>query len=143
MFVQMSSKGSLNKRSRYTTRSSSCSTLDVEPVQFDNTRFIGPLQQARVYELVKRKIWSEKIFTLNPQGDYRDIMESLNNWRWDTLLTPPTELNFDLVREFYANTLREEGIRYTFCSFVRGRTVSFTRDVINQYLGNPHTFQPV
>ncbi|KAL5063787.1 hypothetical protein RYX36_025524, partial [Vicia faba] len=72
---------------------------------------------------------------------YRYFMENLEKRKWETLLTPPTELNYDLVHEFYANALPIEGVCYTFCSFVRGRAMSFARDEISQYFGNPLTLQ--
>ncbi|KAL5059909.1 hypothetical protein RYX36_031513 [Vicia faba] len=137
----MSSRIGLNKRSRTSVGLTSGTRPSAKLVEFDNNRFIGPLQQARFAELVKRQIWVKKIFSLNPQGDYRDIMQMLESRGRDRLLTPPTKLNFELVKEFYANVLPLEGIYYTFCTFVRGRVVSYTRDAINQYLGNSLTLQ--
>ncbi|KAL5102460.1 hypothetical protein RYX36_006787 [Vicia faba] len=110
-------------------------------VEFDNTRFIGPLQQGYFDDLVQRQIWTEKIFTLNPQGDYGEFMEKTDKQKWDPLLNPPTELNFDLVDEFYANMLPIDDVRYTFCTFVQGRAISLTRDAINQYLGTLSLFK--
>ncbi|KAL5073863.1 hypothetical protein RYX36_012847, partial [Vicia faba] len=43
------------------------------------------------------------IFTLNPRGAYRYFMEDMEKRKWGVLLTPPTELNFNIIREFYAN----------------------------------------
>ncbi|KAL5102056.1 hypothetical protein RYX36_006383 [Vicia faba] len=74
----MSSRSGLNKRSRTSAGSSSGTRPSVVPMEFDNM-LMGPLQQARFSELVKRKILAEKIFTLNLHGDYRDIMQNLEN----------------------------------------------------------------
>ncbi|KAL5101722.1 hypothetical protein RYX36_006049 [Vicia faba] len=48
-----------------------------------------------------------------------------------------------MIHELYVNALPIEGVRYTFCFFVRGTAVSFARDAISQYLGNPLTLQRV
>ncbi|KAL5077209.1 hypothetical protein RYX36_016193, partial [Vicia faba] len=53
--------------------------------------------QARFYSLAERKIWPEKIFTLNPQGDYWYFVDDMEKRKWGVLLTPPTELNFDII----------------------------------------------
>lgn len=55
-------------------------------------------------------------------------------------MTPPTNLNYKIVWEFYANALIIEGVNYSFTTMVRGRQVYFSRDAINEYLGNPLTF---
>ncbi|KAL5052725.1 hypothetical protein RYX36_033407, partial [Vicia faba] len=67
-----------SKHSRYAARSSSHSrqSVEVEHVDFDNTLFTGHVQQAQFYILVERQIWPDKIFTLNPQGDYRCDMNT-------------------------------------------------------------------
>ncbi|KAL5098199.1 hypothetical protein RYX36_002526 [Vicia faba] len=126
----MSSRANQCKRSRYAAGSSSHSrqTAEAEHVEFDNTLFIGPLQQARFYSLAERQIWPEKIFTLNPQGDYQYFMDDMEKRKWGVLLTPPTQLNFDIIQEFYANTISIEDVRYSYCSFVRRRVVSFDRN---------------
>ncbi|KAL5098482.1 hypothetical protein RYX36_002809, partial [Vicia faba] len=51
----------------------------------------------------ERQFWPEKIFMLNPQGAYRYFVEDMEKRKWGLLLTPPTKMNFDIVREFYAN----------------------------------------
>ncbi|KAL5062235.1 hypothetical protein RYX36_023972 [Vicia faba] len=75
----MSSQVNQGKKSNIAAGSSSCSqqSAEAERVEFDNTRFIGPLQRARFDNLVERQIWTKNIFTLNPQGDYRYFMENL------------------------------------------------------------------
>ncbi|KAL5065588.1 hypothetical protein RYX36_027325, partial [Vicia faba] len=77
-----------------------------------------PLQQAQFYSLVERQIWPEKIFTLNPQGDYRYFVDDIEKRKLGVLLTPSTELNFDIIQEFYANAMSIEDVRYSYCSFV-------------------------
>ncbi|KAL5075415.1 hypothetical protein RYX36_014399 [Vicia faba] len=78
----MNSRGNQGKRSCYAAGSSSQSrqNAEAEHLEFDNTRFIGPLQHARLYILVERQIWPEKIFTLNPQGDYCETLSLTPNY---------------------------------------------------------------
>lgn len=52
-----------------------------------------------------------------------------------------TQINHDIVREFYANAMPMEGTRYTFKSYVRG-VVYFTWDAISSYIGDPLHFPP-
>ncbi|KAL5067888.1 hypothetical protein RYX36_018775 [Vicia faba] len=139
----MSFRGNQGKRSCYAARSSSHSRQsdEAEHVEFDNTRFIGPTQQAQFYRLAERQIWPEKIFTLNPQGDYRYFVDDIEKRKWGVLLTPPTELNFDIIREFYANVMPIKDVRYSYCLFVRGRVVSFDGNPVSQYLNYPLTLQ--
>ncbi|KAL5057602.1 hypothetical protein RYX36_029206 [Vicia faba] len=131
----LSSKERQGKHSHYVAGSSSRSqqSAKAEHVEFDNTRFIKPLHQAR--------FWSENIFTLNPQGAYRYFVEDMEKRKWGVLLTPPNELNFDIVQEFYANAMPIEDACYSYCSFVRGRVVSFDRNAVSQYLDHPLTLQ--
>ncbi|KAL5058457.1 hypothetical protein RYX36_030061, partial [Vicia faba] len=72
-------------------------SAEAEHVEFDNTRFTGPLHQAHFNNLDERQIWPENIFTLNPQGDYKYFVKDMEKRKWDVLLTPPTELNFDVI----------------------------------------------
>ncbi|KAL5101960.1 hypothetical protein RYX36_006287 [Vicia faba] len=123
----MSYRANQSKLSHYAVGSSSHSrqSAEAEHVEFEHIRFIGPLQQARFYSLAERQIWLEKIFTLNPQGDYRYFMDDMEKRKWGVLLTPPTELNFDIIQDFYANAMSIEYICYSYCSFAWGRAVSF------------------
>ncbi|KAL5100519.1 hypothetical protein RYX36_004846 [Vicia faba] len=139
----MSFRANQGKRSRYAAGSSSHSrqSAEAEHVEFENTPFIGPLQQARFYSSVEHQIWPEMIFTLNPQGDYRYFMDDTEKRKWGVLLNPPTELNFDIIREFYANAILIEDVCYSYCSFMRGRVISFDRNSVSQYLNHPLTLQ--
>ncbi|KAL5068297.1 hypothetical protein RYX36_019184 [Vicia faba] len=59
----MSSRENQSKPSRYAVGSSSHSrqSAEAEHVEFDNTLFIGPLQQAQFYSLVERQVISNEI----------------------------------------------------------------------------------
>ncbi|KAL5069226.1 hypothetical protein RYX36_020113 [Vicia faba] len=139
----MSSRANQSKCSCYAAGSSSHSrqSAEAEHVEFDSTHFIGPLKQAQLYSLVERQVWPEKIFTLNSQGDYRYFVDDMEKRKWGVLLTLLTELNFDIIRDFYANAMSIEDVRYSYCSFVRRRVVSFDRTSVSQYLNHPLTPQ--
>ncbi|KAL5095778.1 hypothetical protein RYX36_000105 [Vicia faba] len=139
----MSSRANQSKCSRYAVGSSSHSrqSAEAEHVEFDNTRFTGPFHQARFYSLAEQQVWPEKIFTLNPQEDYRYFVDDIEKRKWGVLLTPLTEMNFDIVREFYANAIPIEDVCYSYYSVVWGRAVSFDRNLVSQYLGHPLTLQ--
>ncbi|KAI5398625.1 hypothetical protein KIW84_064117 [Lathyrus oleraceus] len=87
--------------------------------------------------MANRKIWDEKRFEINRQGDHRNIVIQMGNKNWCVLINPPKNLNHDMVREFYANALSSEGNPFTFTTMIRGRTIHFNMDVINEYLENP------
>ncbi|KAL5071874.1 hypothetical protein RYX36_022761 [Vicia faba] len=141
--IKMSSRANQGKCSRYAAGSSSHSrqSAETEHLEFNNTHFIGPLQEARYYSLDERQIWPEKIFTLNPQGDYQYFVDDMEKIKWGVLLNPPTDINFDIIREFYANSIPIEDVWYSYCSFIRGRAVSFDRNLVSQYLNRPLTLQ--
>jgi hypothetical protein len=104
---------------------------------YDATRFLGRDQQARFHDLEKRKIWAEKKFLIGHNGEYRHIAGIIDHRRWDTLLNPPATINYDVVREFYANAMPRDHEPLSFTTMVRGREVHFDRDSLNTYLGNP------
>lgn len=53
------------------------------------------------------------------------------------MVNPPTRLKYEIIREFYANALPIEGLKYPFTTMVQGRIISFDRNAINEYLGSP------
>ncbi|KAL5097300.1 hypothetical protein RYX36_001627, partial [Vicia faba] len=142
---QISSRGNQGKRSYYAASSSSQSRQSAEArhLEFDKTRFIGPRWQDRFYSLAECQIWPEMIFTLNPQGDYRYFMNDMERRKWGVLLTPPTKINFEIIREFYANAIPIKYVHYSYFSFVQGRAVSFDMNSVSHYLNNPLNLQRV
>ncbi|AES78770.2 hypothetical protein MTR_7g045330 [Medicago truncatula] len=72
---------------------------------FNQERFKSRYHQDRYRDLLKRSMWPEKVFNINPQGPYQDLLKLLTDQGWGRLLQPITELNAELVREFYANAL--------------------------------------
>ncbi|AES69465.1 hypothetical protein MTR_3g030280 [Medicago truncatula] len=104
---------------------------------FDRERFKSRYHQDRYKELLKQSMWLEKVFNINPQGPYQDLLKVLTDQGWGRLLQPITAINAELVREFYANALPENLTDpFVYETFVRGRTIRFDREAINIYLGN-------
>lgn len=93
---------------------------------YDHERFKSRYHQDRYRELLKLSMWPEKVFNINPHGDYKDFLKLLLDQGWERLLQPLTDINAELVREFYANALLENLTDpFTFETFVRGRTIRF------------------
>ncbi|MCI32151.1 hypothetical protein A2U01_0053363, partial [Trifolium medium] len=107
---------------------------------FDAERFLGPVQLERYQALQNRKLWPEKKFDIIPDGEYRSFVEAIDYHKWGKLLDPPHPINDDFVREFYTNATQLDPTEpFSFTTMVRGRTIHFDRDAINDYLGNPYT----
>lgn len=81
--------------------------------------------------MANRKIWAEKRFEINRQGDHRNIVIQMGNKNWCVLINPPKNLNHDMVREFYANALPSEGNPFTFTTMIKGRTIHFNMDMLS------------
>jgi hypothetical protein len=67
--------------------------------------------------------------------------------KWDKLLTPETEINTDLVREFYCNAVPDASPAtidetFSWTSYVRGKQIPFDRDSINAFLDNACVLEP-
>ncbi|KEH17142.1 hypothetical protein MTR_0039s0050 [Medicago truncatula] len=84
-------------------------------------------------------MWCERVFNISPEGPFKDLAKLLLDQGWGRLLSPLTDINVELVCEFYANALLENPHTgpVTFETFVRGQTIRFECDTFNTYLGNP------
>jgi len=88
-------------------------------------------------------MWPERAFNINPEGAFREIAQLFLDQGWSRLLNSITNLNAELVHEFYANALpKNPHIElFPYETFVRGRVIRFDRDAFKQYLGNPFPLQ--
>ncbi|WJX86516.1 hypothetical protein P8452_68817 [Trifolium repens] len=110
-----SAKKTGDKKRKTTTGQSSRSG------SFNSGRFRGAAQYARYLELEKSAITLERIFDISSTGNFEKFTEIIDERRWDKLINPPTRLNYDLVREFYANAIpTEEDQDVSFITWVRG-----------------------
>ncbi|MCH94046.1 hypothetical protein A2U01_0015001, partial [Trifolium medium] len=124
-------KSTASDKKRKTEASTSQSSV------FDTTKFIGPELAQRFKDLEKRTVWPEKIFDINDTGIFGRFVEIIESRHWGKLINPPKKINFELVKEFYANARPNGNERVSFVSMVRGREIRYDRDTINDYLGRP------
>lgn len=92
----------------------------------------------------KYKVWPEKVFDIHPDGHHHDLLRMFRNRKWTTLLSPYTKINIGLLKEFYANVVTDASHTtmadsFSFTTTVRGKTIRFNRDAINDFLGKPFT----
>src|SRR3954469_3881510 len=85
--LKMTSRQSRSKRGRFPGSSSGQAPV-LEAPQFDSNRFLSAEHQECFGRLRGRKFFSEKIFDLKPNGEFRQFVENMHNRRWDVLLQP-------------------------------------------------------
>jgi len=112
----------------------------------DRTRFTSNKHYDRFLKLTKGT-WHDKVFRVDPSGPYDYLLQMFTDRKWDKLLSPPTLIDPNIVKEFYANAMpvcdqRDMDAQFSHTTFVRGKTIVFDRDTINDYLGNPLTLPP-
>lgn len=112
----------------------------------DRNRFSSNKTYDRYLKLIKGT-WHDKVIRINPVGPFAHLLQMLTDRKWDTLLSPTTMIDPDIVREFYANAMpdcekRDMDTQFSYTTFVRGKAIHFDRDAINTYLGNPLTLPP-
>lgn len=101
-------------------------------------RFTSDEHEERFQKLIKMTIQPERFIRLSPGGTYRKLVSNFERRKWNKICELEPEINYDIVREFYANALQlEEGVAFHYQTRVRGKIISFNRDAINAYLGNP------
>jgi hypothetical protein len=86
--------GSTSKKQKAVTSSSQGSQ------EIDGTKFKGPVQFERYQVLETRKIWSERVFNIDPEGSFKKFAEIVDNRGWDKLINPPKKFNPSIVRDF-------------------------------------------
>nr|KYP56386.1 hypothetical protein KK1_002624 [Cajanus cajan] len=68
-----------------------------------------------------------------------EFQGELTRRKWNKLATPEKKYNEDIIKEFYANAFPLQRLDQTRNSWVRGVTVNYARDTINEYLGSPYS----
>lgn len=103
-------------------------------------RFMSDEHEERFEKLIKRTIQPERFIRLSPGGNYRKLVANFERRKWSKICEPELEINYDILHEFYANALQlEEGVAYHYQTRVRRKIITFSRDMINAYLGHPLT----
>ena len=81
-----------------------------------------------------RKILPELIFQINA-NESPQIWRKIEQRGWQLLTSPEGKINGNLIKEFYANAVREDKTKApTFKSYVRGREVDFNPSAITRAL---------
>ncbi|RYR53039.1 hypothetical protein Ahy_A06g027895 [Arachis hypogaea] len=112
----------------------------MEQPPFDAGRFKTAFHELQ-YEWIKnKKILPELTFQFN-EDECPKIKEKIAQRGWPKLINPKTKINTNIIKEFYANAVREDSTRApTFKSYVRGTEVDFSPTAITRtlQLKSPH-----
>ncbi|KAL5060723.1 hypothetical protein RYX36_032327 [Vicia faba] len=55
---------------------------------YDQTHFNGPEKQQRFDKLMERRVLPERIFAINPEGEYKSLCDLWREHKWMKLLKP-------------------------------------------------------
>src|SRR4051812_15063605 len=131
----------MNLAKRVHTKSTSSGPRVSRATGNQSEKFLGRAQADRFKILGSRTILAEKVVV--PRGDedapYANMWGFLENRNWERVFEPHTVIDYDIVKEFYANALKttDESVAYSYQSYVRGKTVAFDRESISEFLGEP------
>lgn len=111
------------------------------PQPNDRHRFPTPSHCTRFVKIAKYKTWHEKVFEINSDSQHQDMLHMFLEHGWTELLKPYTKININLLKEFYYNVVPDSSPTtmagsFSFTTHVRGKTIHFDRDAINDFLGN-------
>ncbi|KAI5432259.1 hypothetical protein KIW84_036127 [Lathyrus oleraceus] len=70
-------------------------------------RFTSDEHEERFENLIKRTIQPERFIRLSPGGTYQNLVSNFERRRWTKLCEPESAINYDIVREFYANAISQ------------------------------------
>jgi hypothetical protein len=123
-------------------KSASTSAPPVNP-----NRFPTPAHSARFKKMAQYKTWHERTFDIQPGGEFSDLLHIFTGRKWTKLLVPSTEINTDLIKEFYCNVVPDASPTtladaFSWTSYVRGKQIPFDRDSINDFLDNALNLEP-
>ncbi|RYR01169.1 hypothetical protein Ahy_B06g080023 [Arachis hypogaea] len=106
----------------------------MESVPFDEKRFKTAFHERKFERIRARKILPELIFQINAD-ESPQILEKIKQRGWQLLTSPEGKINGNLIKEFYANVVREDKIKApTLKSYVRGKEVDFSPNAITRVL---------
>ncbi|MCH98537.1 hypothetical protein A2U01_0019542, partial [Trifolium medium] len=87
-------------------------------------------QYDRFRELEKRKIWAEKKFDINEEGKYKSFVEAIKDRTRGKLINPVKTINYDVVREFYANVVPVGEEAFSYSTMPRSHTSDATINIM-------------
>ena len=112
----------------------------MESAPFDDKRFKTAFHEHEFERISARRILPELIFQINA-NESPQIWRKIEQRGWQLLTSPEGKINGNLIKEFYANAVREDKTKApTFKSYVRGREVDFSPSAITRalHLKSPH-----
>ncbi|KAL5066699.1 hypothetical protein RYX36_017586, partial [Vicia faba] len=107
---------------------------------YNRDKFKWPNHEVWHRELFKRNIWYKRTFKNDLEGEFKACLKTIEEMKWQKMVTPPTNLNYEIMWELYVNVMPSGDQPFSFMIMVRGRDISFSMDAINAYLGDPLTF---
>src|SRR4051812_14386112 len=128
----------MNSAKRVRTKSTSSGPRGTRATTNQADQFLGRAQADRFKDLGSRTILTEKVVVPLGQGGgpYATMWDYLENKNWQSVFEPHTIIDYDILKEFYANAIKttDESVAYTYQSYVRGKTVEFDRASISDFL---------
>ena len=116
----------------------------VESIPFDEKRFKTAFHELKFEQIKLKKILPELTFQID-EDECAQIREKIEQRGWQRLTNPEGKINANLIKEFYANVVREDKTKApTFKSYVRGTEVDFSPNAITRtlQLKSPHFDEP-
>ena len=116
----------------------------MESIPFDEKRFKTVFHELEFERIKLKKILPELTFQIN-EDECPQIREKIEQRGWQRLTNPEGKINENLIKEFYANVVREDKTKAsTFKSYVRGKEVDFSPNAITRtlHLKSPHFDEP-
>ncbi|QHO01980.1 uncharacterized protein DS421_13g419900 [Arachis hypogaea] len=105
-----------------------------EPPSYDTKRFKSQFHEARYNRLMKTKIVIPEMGFELKEGEYPIMRQITKERRWDLLCRPLTDISAVMIREFYANAVKENENSPSYKSYVRGVEVDFSPPSITRAL---------
>ncbi|MED6174773.1 hypothetical protein PIB30_072165 [Stylosanthes scabra] len=103
----------------------------------NNARFKSNYHEDRFNKYIKHRevlVQSKKLIDMD---ELSLITEQINQRKWQKLIGPPEVVGYTMMREFYANAWvmeSEKHLPLTYTSFIRGKDISFSPEVIHKVL---------
>lgn len=111
--------------------------VEAEPKSFNEHLFYSIEHQERFKSIIdKKKIIANRTFDFHTES-ILEIQSEIASQKWAKLIRYIIQHCPVIVHEFYANAYRVLGTNRAFVSYVRGKSVNFTWERINEVLGLP------
>ncbi|QHN77723.1 uncharacterized protein DS421_19g655190 [Arachis hypogaea] len=96
-----------------------------EPPTYDTKKFKSQFHEARYHKLMKTKhVILEMGFELR-EGEYHIMRQITRERRWELLCHPLTEISAVMIREFYANAVKDSKDSPPYTRALKLRTITY------------------